>query len=136
MLLWCTKRIFGCIQRARDECDAMNKKYTWTYTRGAYKYILGYMYKRCMLLHFVHSIRSLVFTYLHVYIFKVACRCQGSTRCSILPSRMGEHGVSSENMDKMENMILGQLKMEKHQPKCRALADAMQSFLYLNINYT
>ena len=49
---------------------------------------------------------------------------------------MGEHGVSSENMDKMEKMILGQLKMEKHQPKCRALADAMQSFLYLNIYYT
>ena len=136
MLLWCAKRIFGCIQRAQDECDAMNKKYTWTYTMGAYEYILGYMYKRCMLLHFVRSIRSLVFTYLHVYIFKVACRCQGSTRCSILPSRMGEHGVSSENMDKMENMILGQLKMEKHQPKCRALADAMQSSLYLNIYYT
>ena len=64
MLLWCTKRIFGCIQRAQDECDAMNKKYTWTYTRGAYKYILGYVYKRCMLLHFVRSISSLVFTYL------------------------------------------------------------------------
>ena len=39
---------------------------------------------------------------------------------------MGEHGVSWENMDKMENMNLGQLKMGKHQPKRRALADAMQ----------
>ena len=58
---------------------------------------------------------------------------QGSTSCSILPSRMGKHGVSSENMDKMENMILGQLKMEKHQPKCRALADAMQHILECNI---
>ena len=29
---------------------------------------------------------------------------QGSTNCSILPSRMGKHGVSWENMDNMEKM--------------------------------
>ena len=50
---------------------------------------------------------------------------------------MGEHGVSWENMDKMENMNLGQLKMGKHQPKRRALADAMQYIhecnIYLNV---
>ena len=28
---------------------------------------------------------------------------QGSTNCSILPSRMGEHGVSLENMENIEN---------------------------------
>ena len=27
---------------------------------------------------------------------------QGSTNCSILPSRMGEHGVSWENIENME----------------------------------
>ena len=30
--------------------------------------------------------------------------CQGSTNCSILPSRMGKHGVSWENMENMENI--------------------------------
>ena len=29
---------------------------------------------------------------------------QGCRNCSILPSRMGEHGVSLENMGNMENM--------------------------------
>ena len=29
---------------------------------------------------------------------------QGCRSCSILPSRMGEHGVSLENMGNMENM--------------------------------
>ena len=29
---------------------------------------------------------------------------QGCRSCSILPSRMGEHGVSLENMENMENM--------------------------------
>ena len=34
----------------------------------------------------------------------VICTHQGSKSCSILPSRMGEHGVSWENMGNMENM--------------------------------
>ena len=43
---------------------------------------------------------------------------QRSTSCSILPSRMGEHGVSWENMENMENMDgeHGRGTDGKHQP--------------------
>ena len=41
-------------------------------------------------------------------IFISRCFCsmyyQGSTNCAILPSRMGEHGVSLENMENMKRL--------------------------------
>ena len=40
---------------------------------------------------------------------------------------MGEHGVSWENMENMdntENMVFGQLNMGEHEAKCRALDQA------------
>ena len=40
-----------------------------------------------------------------VFVADRGCQtCQGSTNCSILPSRMGKHGVSWENMENIENM--------------------------------
>ena len=40
---------------------------------------------------------------------------QGFTNCEILQCRIGEHGENWENMEKMENIMLGQLKIGEHQ---------------------
>ena len=42
---------------------------------------------------------------------------QGSTNCAILPSKMGEHGVSWENMENIENTSRKNGKDGKHQPE-------------------
>ena len=52
-----------------------------------------------------------------VLLFMYVCVWHGSLNCSILPSRMGEHGESWENMENMENtenMEIG--KCGKHHP--------------------